>query len=96
VGDEGGAGCLALLHAGAQLVRGVDDVLALIGMDVILRDPRPIPAGAVGLLRATGPQTLEALAARLGRPVREVLAELTTLELGGEIIREAGGLVRAR
>lgn len=96
VGDEGGAGCLTLLQAGAHLVRGVDDVLALLGVDLVRREPVGAGEGVVGLLRGTGPQTAEALAVRLGRPVRELLAELTALELSGAIIRESGGVLRAR
>ena len=37
-------------------------------VEVALRGGRPTPEGVIGLLRGAGPQSLEVLAARLGRP----------------------------
>lgn len=89
VGDPAGAGCLAWLREGAELVRGPQDVLALV--DEVAPDrPRPARPPLVAALGARG-MTPEALARTLSRPVADVLAELSLLELEGQVRACPGG-----
>jgi DNA processing protein len=90
------AGTNALLRDGAAVVRDARDVLAELG----LRPPAVSPHGASGvaedpLLRALPrgvPATLEEIAARAARPLPELLARLSELELAGAVRRVSGAL----
>jgi DNA processing protein len=88
-------GTNALLHDGAMLVRGADDVLdAVVGLDRLFdADPGAgLPPRLASLMRAVsgGRDTLAALA---GTPdqAQSTLAALTELELKGRLRRAAGG-----
>ncbi|SFQ24218.1 DNA processing protein [Geopseudomonas sagittaria] len=90
----GARGCHQLIREGAQLVEKVEDILeALRGWQrlpakaapqqqtiALLDDPHPLLA----LLHAA-PQSSEALAVSSGLPLPELLAQLTELELDGQI-----------
>jgi DNA processing protein len=87
-------GCHALIKDGARVVETVRDVLEEIGWTAL-------PAGEVGKplsingfevdLRPGEALAVDALAERSGRPVAEMLAALTRLELAGQVIRTPGG-----
>jgi DNA processing protein len=101
---EGGRGCLQLIRDGAKLVQHVDDILEELGpLYALQRDCATTapPAGRVSpvgswLLTLVGFEavTLDELAQRSSRPVAQVLAELSTLELTGQVARIAGGYIR--
>ena len=94
-------GSHALIKDGARLVETVEDVLDEVGW-------RPVPerpAGATdkrpkinqldGVITPGAPIGLDELLARTGRPVTDLLAELSELELAGKVTKLAsGGFVR--
>lgn len=90
-----------LLRRGARLVESVDDVLAELPPGIARRpQPAGAPAGGPGLededariLEAlgAGAATPDALVARLGIGVAEVLRRLVALELRGLVSRGPGG-----
>lgn len=90
-------GCHRLIREGAELVEDPDQVLG--ALDLLAPVPaddraaeEPEPALLAALLGETS--TANELAARLGRPVAALLAELTELELAGRVVRAPGGLYR--
>jgi DNA processing protein len=98
---RGGRGCLQLLHDGAKLVSGVDDILEeLWPLSVVLRERLPAasrePSHGCPLLEMVGfePTDVDRLMQVTGLPVAEVIARLTSLELEGLIRRCPGGYIR--
>lgn len=105
---KGGAGCLRLIRDGAGVVESLEDILvelgplcraqqALHGAD--LPGPRGNngPGGQdEGLLALVGFEAVSAeeLAKVSGRPMAEVLAKLSALELQGSVARCPGGYIR--
>ncbi len=90
------AGPNALLRAGAAPVLGAQDVLDALGAKGAAKPPM-VGGEPRGLLRffAQGEAlTVDELAARCGKPVPELLPELTSLELGGKLLREPDGRFR--
>jgi DNA processing protein len=96
-----------LIRDGATLVRGAEDVLAVLGMAIpaVIDDRRRTdPAGSgpglsdleIRLLEAAagGPATAEALAREAGIQPAEVLGALVSLELRG-LLRSVGGRYEA-
>jgi len=88
-------GTNALLHDGALLVRGADDVLdAVVGLDrAVVADPGAgLPPRLASLIRAIGGGR-DTLAALAGTPdqAQATLAALTELELEGRLRRVTGG-----
>jgi DNA processing protein len=88
-------GTNALLHDGALLVRGAEDVLdAVVGLDrVVVADPGAgLPPRLASLIRAVGGGR-DTLAALAGTPdqAQATLAALTELELEGRLRRVTGG-----
>ncbi|UVE17839.1 DNA-processing protein DprA [Pseudomonas sp. LS44] len=92
----GARGCHQLIREGATLVESVEHILeALRGWQL----PSAVPTN-VGVAREerhplvqlvhAAPHSSEALAAALGRPLPEVLAALTELELDGRVACEGG------
>jgi DNA processing protein len=87
------AGTNALLRDGAGVARHARDVLDELGLD-----PRPAhPAASsdepvLSALSPGVPASLEEIAARVARPVPELLARLTELELAGAVRRIGGAL----
>jgi len=101
---DGGRGCLQLIRDGAKMVQDVDDILEELGplyalqQDLAMteRPGRCVPTDGSWLLTLVGFEVvaLDELAQRSSRPVAQVLAELSTLELTGQVARTAGGYIR--
>lgn len=104
-------GCHQLIREGAALVEEPQEVIdalrtlhggaALAPAAATGETPAPAPAASPSedpLLQAMGhgPVTLDALAARSGWPVDQLLARLLTLELEGRVARMPGGLLQRR
>jgi DNA processing protein len=88
-------GCHALIKDGARVVETVRDVLEEIGWTDLPAGSAAKPLSANGLeidLRPGEALTADALAERMGRPVAEILAALTGLELAGAVARTPGGV----
>ncbi|WP_166362144.1 DNA-processing protein DprA [Pseudomonas akapageensis] len=92
----GAKGCHQLIRDGALLVESIDQILeTLRGWQALpvasnsTPSTAPTPHPLLDLLFAA-PQTSEALAAASNRPLPEVLATLTELELDGAVVNEAG------
>jgi DNA processing protein len=87
------AGTNALLRDGAAVVRDARDVLAELGLDPAAA-AAAAPAGdpLLAALRRGVPATLEEIASRVARPVPELLARLSELELSGAVRRVSGAL----
>lgn len=82
----GAKGCHHLLKQGAALVESVEDIMqGLSGWQASAAKP----SGLWATLLAA-PYTSESLAAAFKKPLPEVLAELTELELDGKAVCEAG------
>ena len=87
----GAKGCHQLIREGAVLVETIEHILeGLRGWQALSR-PAPVPVAhpLVALLHAA-PHTSEALAIASGRPLSQVLATLTELELEGRVTCESG------
>lgn len=87
----GAKGCHQLIRDGAVLVETIEHILeGLRGWQALSRPaPMPVTHPLVALLHAA-PHTSEALAIASGRPLSQVLATLTELELEGQVICESG------
>jgi len=88
----------ALLKTGARLVETVDDILAELpkGVATPAGDParaRSLTGDLAGILDGivSGAVTVDALVARLGGNVPEILEKLLALELRGLVVRGPGG-----
>jgi len=105
---DGGRGCLQLIRDGAKMVLDVSDILEELGPLYTLQqsctgrpvpvndDPREDGAGASWLLPLIGFEViaLDELVQRSARPVAQVLGQLSTLELAGQVTRTEGGYMR--
>jgi DNA processing protein len=87
----GAKGCHQLIRDGAVLVETIEHILeGLRGWQTLSRPaPLPVTHPLVALLHAA-PHTSEALAIASGRPLSQVLATLTELELEGQVVCESG------
>ncbi|CAA0115029.1 DNA processing protein DprA [Halioglobus japonicus] len=104
---EGGRGCLQLIRDGAKMVFNVEDILEELGPLYSLQQdcfktagaagsPEEPPAGELWLLDLVGFEviTLDELVQRSAKPVAQVMAALSALELAGQIARSGGGYIR--
>lgn len=87
----GAKGCHQLIRDGAVLVETIEHILeGLRGWQALSRPvPLPVTHPLVALLHAA-PHTSEALAIASGRPLSQVLATLTELELEAQVVCESG------
>ncbi|MFV0477021.1 MAG: DNA-processing protein DprA [Parahaliea sp.] len=98
----GGRGCLHLLRDGATLLQGVDDlwqeVSAMVGLQRQLSLPKPdaIPADEPVLLQliGDGEVSVQVLVEASGQTLPTVMAQLSELELKGQVCLGAGGYSR--
>jgi DNA processing protein len=97
----GGSGCLQLIRDGAKMVQGAEDILEELGP--LYRTMRsaagispPGPQPDSWLLDLVGFEVvaLDALVERSARPVAQVMAELSALEIAGVVERASGGYIR--
>jgi len=101
---EGGKGCLHLIRDGAKMVQAIDDILEELAplhrlQQELLTPQRTIddtPPELAGLLKLVGFEaiSLDELILSSGLPAARVLADLSALELAGEVTRCAGGYIR--
>jgi DNA processing protein len=101
---KGGRGCLQLLRDGAKMVQGVDDILEELGPlhDVLCsvtgatltEGESPAPDSWLLGLLGFEEMSLDALVESSARPAAQVMAELSVLELAGQVERTAGGYIR--
>lgn len=95
--DERSFGPNALIRDGALLVRDAADVAAELGLEGSAIRFAASQDVVLGALRPDVPASLEDLATRSGRPLPELLARLSELEIGAKVRRLPGALfVRAR
>jgi DNA processing protein len=88
----GSAGTNALLRDGAALVRGAEDVLLEIGLEPRRLPEQPKDEPLLRELRRGAPCGVDDLVGRCGRPLPELLARLSELELAGLVRRLPGAL----
>ena len=94
-------GCNRLLQQGAKPLLGLRDVLEEYGLSHE-SSPRLMPVGASDAERRVleeldrGTEVVDDIAARLDVPVADVLAVVTTLEIKGLAVTEAGNVVRKK
>jgi DNA processing protein len=105
---KGGAGCLRLIRDGAQMVESIEDILAELEplyraqQALCAADSRKPGAGREAgeqdqaILALVGFEAVSAdeLAQASGRPMAEILAKLSVLELQGSVARCPGGYIR--
>lgn len=101
----GGEGCLRLIRDGAKMVQGIDDILEELGplsslqQDMFTSDSNSAAGIAVKsrVLPLVGYEivSLDELVQGSALPVAQVLAELSELELAGQIERCVGGYIRS-
>jgi DNA processing protein len=106
---KGGEGCLHLLRDGAKMVQTIDDVLEELGPLYALQQDlfasaqgneeqiEGLPGGLQPLLELVGFEltTVDQLLKVSTKPVAQVLADLSALEMAGLIVRCAGGYIRS-
>ncbi len=101
----GGRGCLQLIRDGAKMVCEVDDILEELGPLYTLQrqaaavpNPASEPTPASWLLPFIGYEAiaLDVLVRCSARPVAQVLAEISVLELAGLVAKIAGGYTRSQ
>jgi DNA processing protein len=106
---KGGEGCLHLLRDGAKMVQTIDDVLEELGPLYALQQDlfasaqgneeqiEGLPGGLQPLLEWVGFEltTVDQLLKVSTKPVAQVLADLSALEMAGLIVRSAGGYIRS-
>lgn len=98
---EGGRGCLHLLRNGAKMVQDVDDILEELGplynslCHATGQDSQtPVPKSWLLGLLGFEAVSLDELVEQSARPVAQVMAELSALELAGQVERTASGYIR--
>lgn len=101
---DGGKGCLQLLRDGAKMVQTVEDIMEELGALYTVQhelslphvEKEETPCTDSALLQQVGFETttLDDLVELSGWSVTEVLRELTSLELAGQIARTSGGYIR--
>jgi DNA processing protein len=101
---DGGRGCLQLIRDGAKMVQGVEDILEELGPLYALQHGyaaaadlgSSAPPDESWLLTMVGFErvVLDDLVQLSARPVAQVLAELSALELAGHVARTEGGYIR--
>jgi len=106
--DGRATGCNMLIRDGAPMLRGIDDVIEVLGTPLpvpppaFLQPAKPTPQSppSVGALPdqilsllSTSPIDEDTLIRDLARPAPEVLAAILDLELAGAIARAPGGRV---
>lgn len=93
------AGTNRLIRDTAHILTCVNDALALMGLAQEPEQPPALTPEDQKLWDALGDERgapVELLAARSGLPLREALAAVTSLELAGLIVYDAGGTIRRR
>ncbi|MEZ5570638.1 MAG: DNA-processing protein DprA [Halioglobus sp.] len=100
----GGSGCLQLIRDGAKMVRELEDILEELGplyikqqecsSGVVPNIQRPTNDSWLLPLIGFEKVSLDELVQLSGRPVSQVLGELSGLELSGQVILIAGGYIR--
>lgn len=93
------AGSNLLIREGAQILTGVEDLLALIGLTPPLRAARAAPdsdEGRVWSALADGGIDMDTLCHRSGLPAAQCMAAVTALELSGSIECALTGEIRRR
>ncbi|HEY6130576.1 MAG TPA: DNA-processing protein DprA [Halioglobus sp.] len=101
---DGGKGCLQLIRDGAKMVQDVDDILEELGPLYALHRGEGAAPGVAGdvpteeswlwVLVGFEAVALDELVLRSERPVAQVLASLSALELAGLVARTVGGYIR--
>lgn len=92
-GHPGSCGTNQLIRDGAALVRNAADVAAELGLASPLeRVGAETSDDVLGALRPDIPASLDEIQERSGRPVAELLARLSELELGRQVRRLPGAL----
>lgn len=93
------SGANLLIREGAQILTGVEDLLALIGLTPPLRAARAAPdsdEGRVWRALADGGIDMDTLCHRSGLPAAQCMAAVTALELSGSIECALSGEIRRR
>jgi DNA processing protein len=92
-GHAGSSGTNQLIRDGAALVRDAADVAAELGLALpVARVAAATSDEVLGALRPDVPASLDEIQERSGRPVTELLARLSELELGRQVRRLPGAL----
>lgn len=93
MGVDTGIGCNNLIHDGAVLCRGVNDILGYYGFEA--RPQKPVELTeeertVLAAIREEGEMFLPVLSQKLGTPAHKLIAVLSSLEIKGQVARLGG------